>query len=45
MERILLGTYTKNTSEGIYSIDLVDGHLVNLSLVAKAQNPTYLDYD
>ena len=45
MEKILLGTYTKNTSEGIYSIDLVDGHLVNLSLVAKAQNPTYLDYD
>lgn len=45
MEKILLGTYTKNTSEGIYSIDLVDGHLVNLNLVAKAQNPTYLDYD
>lgn len=45
MEKILLGTYTKNQSEGIYSIDLVEGHLVNLQLVAKAENPTYLDYD
>lgn len=45
MEKILLGTYTKNTSEGIYSIDLVNGHLVNLQLIAKAANPTYLDYD
>lgn len=45
MEKILLGTYTKNASEGIYSIDLAEGHLVNLNLVAKAENPTYLDYD
>lgn len=45
MEKILLGTYTKHDSKGIYSIELVDGHLVNLQLVAEAENPTYLDYD
>lgn len=43
--KILLGTYTRNQSEGIYQIDLVDGKLQNLELIAKASNPTYLDYD
>lgn len=45
MMKLLLGTYTRKDSEGIYSIDLVDGKLENLHLVAKASNPTYLDYD
>lgn len=43
--KILLGTYTRDKSEGIYQIDLVDGKLQDLKLVAKAENPTYLDYD
>lgn len=43
--KILLGTYTRKSSEGIYEIDLLSGHLENLNLVAKASNPTYLDYD
>lgn len=43
--KILLGTYTRNTSEGIYSISLNDNKLSDLKLVAKATNPTYLDYD
>lgn len=43
--KILLGTYTRRISEGIYSIDLneKEGKLENLKLVAKASNPTYLD--
>ena len=47
MSKILLGTYTRNNSEGIYEINLDEekGQLENLKLVAKAQNPTYLDYD
>lgn len=43
--KILLGTYTRNTSEGIYSIKLNNDKLEDLKLVAKATNPTYLDYD
>lgn len=43
--KILLGTYTRRISEGIYQIDLNQENesLENLELVAKAQNPTYLD--
>ena len=43
--RILLGTYTRSASEGIYQIDLIDGKLSGLALLGKAENPTYLDYD
>lgn len=45
--KILLGTYTRNTSEGIYQIELNEEteQLENLQLVGNAQNPTYLDYD
>ena len=45
MTKILLGTYTRNDSKGIYSIDLDEGQLKNLSLVVETSNPTYLDYD
>ena len=45
MTKILLGTYTRNDSKGIYSIDLDGGQLKNLSLVVETSNPTYLDYD
>ncbi len=41
---LLLGTYTRRTSEGIYRIDLntETQKLENLSLVAEVGNPTYL---
>lgn len=47
MIKILLGTYTKRESEGIYSIDFDENNLSlnNLKLISKIQNPTYLDYD
>ena len=47
MSRILLGTYTRNESEGIYEIKLnpETKKLENLKLMAKTENPTYLDYD
>lgn len=47
MEKILLGTYTRKTSEGIYQITLNKDKevLENLELIAKAENPTYLEYD
>lgn len=47
MQTLLIGTYTRNTSEGIYRIELNTdtNKLENLSLVAKAQNPTYLEYN
>lgn len=47
MTKILLGTYTKRKSEGIYTIELNEtrGELTNLKLIAGVQNPTYLDYD
>ncbi|WP_205700091.1 lactonase family protein [Erysipelothrix sp. HDW6B] len=47
MQKILIGTYTRRISEGIYSIDLNEDtkKLENLNLVAPAQNPTYLDFD
>lgn len=45
--KILLGTYTRNSSEGIYEINLntETNKLEDLKLVAKAGNPTYLDFD
>lgn len=43
--KILLGTYTRDKSEGIYQIDLENHSLSNLELIAKAENPTYLDFD
>ena len=47
MSRILLGTYTRHESEGIYEIKLnqKEKRLEGLKLVAKTENPTYLDYD
>lgn len=47
MSKILLGTYTKRNSEGIYSIDFEEHSLSldNLQLIAKTENPTYVDYD
>ncbi len=42
---ILLGTYTRRISDGIYSINLnkESKKIENLSLIAKVGNPTYLD--
>jgi 6-phosphogluconolactonase len=44
IESILLGTYTKQTSQGIYQVDLDTEAktLTNLQLVTKVENPTYL---
>lgn len=44
METLLLGTYTKRTSEGIYQITLDNENnlLKNLKLIAVADSPTYL---
>lgn len=46
METILIGTYTRKTSEGIYRVELNthSNTLENRTLVAKTQNPTYLEY-
>lgn len=43
--KMLLGTYTRRSSEGIYSVDLNTDtkKFENLTLVAKVGNPTYLD--
>ena len=43
-ETILLGTYTKKESKGIYQIELNHNtkKLENLTLVTKVENPTYL---
>lgn len=43
-ERFLIGTYTKKTSQGIYSVDLdpEKQRLTNVTPVIKAGNPTYL---
>ncbi|WP_331836297.1 beta-propeller fold lactonase family protein [Erysipelothrix piscisicarius] len=45
MTKILLGTYTKSESKGIYEIDLINDRLHNLTHIADVENPTYLDYD
>lgn len=45
MTKILLGTYTKSESKGIYEIDLEQDRLVRLTHIAEVENPTYLDYD
>jgi 6-phosphogluconolactonase len=44
IETILLGTYTKQTSKGIYQVELDTEakKLQNLALVAEVENPTYL---
>lgn len=46
MTKILLGTYTKRISEGIYQIELDTNEqlLKNLNLIERVQNPTYLTY-
>lgn len=46
MNTLLMGTYTKKTSEGIYRLefDTKTESFSNLSLVVKADNPTYLEY-
>lgn len=43
-EKFLVGTYTRDASEGIYEIELDKDQkqLQNLQLVAKAGNPTYV---
>lgn len=43
-KKMLLGTYTRRKSEGVYSIELdtVKKELGNLTLVTKENNPTYL---
>lgn len=43
--KLLLGTYTRRESEGVYSIELntESKKLENLSLVAEVGSPTYLD--
>lgn len=43
--KLLLGTYTRRVSDGIYSVDLntETQKLENVSLVAKVGSPTYLD--
>lgn len=43
-EKILFGTYTKRTSEGIYEaiLDTTQEKLIDAQLVAKVGNPTYL---
>ncbi|MCM0598848.1 lactonase family protein [Periweissella fabalis] len=43
-EKILFGTYTKKTSEGIYEaiLDTQKRELIDATLVAKVGNPTYL---
>lgn len=45
MTKILLGTYTKSESKGIYEIDLEHDRLDRLTHIASVENPTYLDYD
>ena len=42
--QLLVGTYTSESSEGIYAIDFntSDGSLSNQRLVAKVDNPSYL---
>ncbi|MGY3766480.1 lactonase family protein [Vagococcus vulneris] len=42
-KKILLGSYTRRESQGIYTIDLNNQILENLSLLIKEDNPTYLD--
>lgn len=44
LEKILLGTYTRGASQGIYTIELDTNKkaLSNLTLVAKENSPTYL---
>lgn len=43
--KLLIGTYTKKDSEGIYEAVLEGNKISEVRLVAKANNPTYLDYD
>lgn len=45
MQKILLGSYTRKTSQGIYTIDLdtTKKELVNLTSLIKEDNPTFLD--
>lgn len=47
MKKLILGTYTRSDSEGIYTIDLNDetNELENLQLVAVGNSPTYLALD
>lgn len=44
LEKFLIGTYTKKTSEGVYemTLDTSKKELLNLNLVAKAGSPTYV---
>ena len=47
MKTILIGTYTRRLSEGIYALDFNTDtkKLSNLRCIANVENPTYLDYD
>ena len=44
IEKYLIGTYTKKTSQGVYSVELdtTNKKLQNRQLVATAGNPTYV---
>lgn len=46
MNTILIGTYTRKSSEGIYRLEFDPNNETfnNLSLVVEAENPTYLEY-
>ena len=43
--KILLGTYTRRASEGIYSVELnkANKQIENLALIAEVGSPTYID--
>lgn len=45
MQHFLLGTYTRQESKGIYRVSLnrQEKKLENLELIARVENPTYLD--
>lgn len=46
-DTLYFGTYTKRSSEGIYSasLDTTSGQLSQLELIVKEPNPTYLAFD
>ncbi|MGI9532921.1 lactonase family protein, partial [Lutimonas sp.] len=45
--KLLVGTYTSNSSEGVYSVELneVTGELTNVRLVANSENPSFISID
>ena len=45
--KLVIGTYTSESSEGIYSVDFdtINGTLSHLQLVHQIENPTFQKYD